>query len=57
MDNQLEATCEYIRHNSNAKLTTVARQFQVTPDRLRTRLEGGSGKRWPKNCHNKAFSC
>lgn len=37
-----------MRHNSDAKLTAVARQFHVTRDHLRTPVEGGSGKTGPK---------
>ena len=48
MDYQLEAACEYIRHDPDAKLTTMARQFQVTRDRFWTRVQGGSGKRGSK---------
>lgn len=37
-----------MRHNPDAKITMVERQFNVTRDRLRTRVHGGSGKRGPK---------
>ena len=55
MINQLEAACEYMRHNPDAEITTVARQFKVTRVRLRTRVHGGSGKRGPKIPSNKTF--
>lgn len=35
-------------HNPDAKITIVARQFQVTHDHLRKRVQRGSGKKGSK---------
>ena len=37
-----------MRLNPESKLTAVGRQFVVTRERLRTRIQGGSGKKGPK---------
>lgn len=54
MEERLQAACEYIRLTPDAKLSTVARQFDVTRHRLRTRVQGGGGgKRGPKTPNTK----
>lgn len=56
MDAQVEAVSEYIRRNPDTNQNTMARQFQVTRDRLRTRVEGDSPKRGPNVAKTKSLT-